>query len=99
MSPVDPYKFEKAKQRVIKLKQFYEHLIMFIIVSLGLSILNYYQNGWKNPWFLWALVSWGVGVGFHALFTFGQTVFFGSKWEEKKIKEFLSQQEKSDRWE
>jgi len=99
MKSVDSHKFEKAKQRVIKLKQFYEHLFMFILISIGLATLNFYQNSWSNPWFLWAVISWGIGVGFHALFAFERNPIFGKKWEEKKINELLEKEEQRDRWE
>jgi len=99
MKVKESYKFEIAKQKVIKQKQFYEHLIMYLLVSLGLSGLNYYQNEWKQPWFLWAVISWGVGIGFHALVTFERFPIFGKKWEEKKIKEILENKEQTERWE
>jgi len=95
----DSYKYEKAKQRVVELKKFYEHLIKFLIISVGLAALNYYQNSWNYPWFLWAVGSWGLGIGFHAFGTFFKTPIFGKNWEEKKIKELLESQEQKERWE
>ena len=35
---------------------------------------------------------------FHALNVFKKTVFFGSKWEERKIQEFMSENQ-STKWE
>jgi len=102
MKQTDSYKFKKAKQRVIKLKQFYEHLFMFMLISLGLAALNYYQDAWEYPWFLWAVASWAIGVGFHALFVFQRISIslFGKKWEERKINEILKEKEElSERWE
>jgi len=40
-------------------------------------------------WFYWPLLGWGIGIAIHGLsvFVFGQ--FFGSEWEERKIKEIM----------
>lgn len=95
----DLYKFEKAKKKVIRLKQLYEHAIMFVIISSSIAVLNLYQNEWKNPWFLWAVISWLIGLGFHALFVFDLLPFFGKKWEQKIIQEFMTSKEPKDLWE
>lgn len=98
MNSEDPYTFEKAKKRVLRLKQFYEHLIMFIILSTALAGLNFYQNSWENPWFLWGVICWLIAVLFHALFAFDRNPVFGRKWEEKKISEFMKKKESKERW-
>ena len=34
-------KYEKAKKRVEEIKGFYTHLIVYVVVNLGLFILNF----------------------------------------------------------
>ncbi|NNM19476.1 MAG: 2TM domain-containing protein, partial [Croceitalea sp.] len=47
-------KYMRAKERVDQLKKFYGNLTSYIVVITGLGILNYYTNGWRYMWFLWA---------------------------------------------
>ena len=37
---------------------------------------------------------WGIGLVAHGLSTFGGEIFFGSAWEEKKIKELMEKEKK-----
>lgn len=60
----------EAKQKVHKIKQFYAHLIVFLVINLFLAGLNYYQNSWSYPWFLWVTAGWGIGVVFDYLSAF-----------------------------
>ena len=40
-------------------------------------------------WFWFALFGWGLGVALHAVNTFAPGMFFGSGWEDRKIKELM----------
>lgn len=35
------------------------------------------------------MAGWGIGLVFHAMTAFGVIPFFGSDWEERKLKEFM----------
>ncbi len=93
-------KYIRAKERVEELKKFYGNLTSYIVVISGLAILNYWVDGWSYPWFLWAAFGWGIGLLFHAIRTFNMNPFFGKDWEQRKIKEFMNEEEQSPRrWE
>ncbi|MFV5701123.1 2TM domain-containing protein [Flavobacterium sp. XS2P12] len=94
--------YKEAIARVKKIKGFYTHLIVYIVVNLMIVVLNikdldvgesYWQ--WRN--FTTAFF-WGIGLTSHALSTFMPNWIFGKNWEEKKIKEFM-EKEKSEKWE
>ena len=93
-------KYIRAKERVEELKKFYGNLTSYVIVITGLAILNYWVDGWRYMWFLWAAFGWGIGLIFHAIRTFNLNPFFGKDWEDRKIKEFMKEDEQNPkRWE
>ncbi|WP_445382535.1 2TM domain-containing protein [Robiginitalea sp. IMCC43444] len=93
-------KYLRAKERVEELKKFYGNLTSYIMVMILLAVINYLTNEWRYMWFLWAAFGWGIGLFFHALRTFNLNPFFGKDWEERKIKEFLKEDDKpANRWE
>lgn len=85
--------YELAANRVKKLKGFYTHLLVYILVNCFIVVLNfkdlkpgesYFQ--YKN--FMTALF-WGIGLAAHGFSVFVPHFIFGNKWEERKIKEFM----------
>ena len=93
-------KYLRAKERVDELKKFYGNLTSYIFVIGVLAIINYFTNEWRYMWFLWAAFGWGIGLVFHALRTFNLNPFFSKDWEERKIREFMDEEEKGGaRWE
>ena len=80
-------KYLRAKKRVKKLKAFYLHLIVYVLVNVNLFIINLTSDT-DNWWFLYPLGGWGIGVIIHGLSTF-LSDHFGSSWEERKIKEYM----------
>ncbi|MBT8188622.1 MAG: 2TM domain-containing protein [Croceitalea sp.] len=91
-------KYMRAKERVDQLKKFYGNLTSYIVVITGLGILNYYTNGWRYMWFLWAAFGWGIGIFFHAINTFNLNPFFGRNWEKRKIQEFMEKDQDKNKW-
>jgi hypothetical protein len=81
-------KYQKAKERVAELQGFYIHLTVYVIVNLGLFLINMLASP-GVLWFFWPLMGWGIAVALHALFVFGSGRFLGADWEEKKIKEIM----------
>lgn len=80
--------YAKAKNRVHAIRGFYTHLIVFAIVNLVLFLINLFNrsSGW---WFYWPLIGWGIGIIIQAYHTFIPGGLLGSKWEEKKIREYM----------
>lgn len=78
--------YERAKERVRKLKGFYSNLISYCCVIPILVIINLSTTSFQ--WFWFPMLGWGLGLTFHALETFG----YGKSWEEKKIQEILDKE-------
>lgn len=93
-------KYLRAKERVGELKKFYGNLTAYIFVISLLAIINYLTNEWRYIWFLWAAFGWGIGLFFHAFRTFGWNPFFSRDWEDRKIREYMEEEQKNNsRWE
>ncbi len=86
-------KYQRAKEHVKRLKSFYTNLIFFLVFITFLAGVNYYVNHLRNPWFLWAAFGWGIGLLFQAVKTFNLFNIFGKDWEERKIKQFMEEDE------
>ncbi|GBF19989.1 MULTISPECIES: 2TM domain-containing protein [Arenibacter] len=91
-------KYFRAKERVGAIKKFYMSLISYFVFIGFLAALNYWTDQWRYPWFLWAAFGWGIGLVFHAVKVFGLNPFFGKNWEERKIKEYMQEDERKNTW-
>ena len=103
MENINDKKLLKAKLRVEEIKEFYKHLITFVMVNLFLAFIWKFSfkifgnfivsNQFDVDGFthipIWLI--WGVFLVIHALKTFGFLNFFNKDWEEKKIKEFMNE--------
>ncbi|RAR70103.1 2TM domain-containing protein [Flavobacterium aciduliphilum] len=83
-----------AYKRVKRIKAFYTHFIIYLMVNVGL-VLNacFDQNSWGPLVELKSYATaffWGIGIVAHGMSVFGRELFFGSNWEERKIKEFMN---------
>ncbi|NHF59456.1 2TM domain-containing protein [Flavobacteriaceae bacterium TP-CH-4] len=92
-------KYLRAKERVAEIKKFYTSLLSYVVVISFLGALNYYVNEWSYAWFLWAAFGWGIGLIFQGIKAFGFNPFFGKRWEDRKIREFMEEDEQRSRWE
>jgi len=92
-------KYLKAKERVAQLKKFYSTLLKNIIVIVLTGSINYYFNEWRYPWFLWVVFGVSIGTIIQAIKLFGYTSLFGRNWEERKIQEFMKEEDRKGRWE
>lgn len=81
---------ERARQRVAEIKGFYTHLIIFIGVLAVLFAINVTSGG--SWWIQWVFLGWGIGVAAHAFAIFGRTPGFISRWEKRKIEEYMNEQ-------
>jgi hypothetical protein len=93
-------RYELAYKRVKRIKGFYIHALVYILVN-AFIIISSFKSG-NEIFFRWETFStalfWGIGLLAHGLSVFGSTVFFGQNWEEKKIKELMDK-DKSNNWE
>jgi hypothetical protein len=92
-------RYFKARKRVEEIKGFYGNLIAYVIVNIGLVVINLLTSP-AYLWFFWPMLGWGIGVVFHGLKVFNYMPFLGKEWEEQKIKEFMDREEQSKKtWE
>ena len=56
-----------------------------------------WKTSWQFQWFWFPMFGWGLGLAFHAFGVFVEDGRFGRNWEERKIREFMDQEEKK-RW-
>lgn len=92
-------RYIRAKERVAEIKKFYTSLISYVVIISMLAGLNYYVDQWSYPWFLWAAFGWGIGLVFQWFKVYGMSPFFGRNWEERKIREFMQEDDRVKRWE
>jgi hypothetical protein len=88
--------FYKAQKKVEDIKEFYANLFSYIVVNIGLAILNLLTSP-EYLWFFWPLIGWGIGVAVHGMKVFNYMPFLGADWEERKIKE-LMEKERNNKW-
>lgn len=98
----DQARFRRAQKKVKAIKGFYTHLTVYLFVN-AFIIISLYLNLDKGEQFLhFSTFStpffWGIGLVFHGLNVFKRTVFFGNKWEERKIQEFMNEKQ-TTKWE
>jgi 2TM domain len=87
-------RYFKARKRVEEIKGFYGNLAAYIVVNIGLLVVNLLTSP-QYLWFFWPLLWWGIGVAIHGLKVFNYMPFFNKEWEEQKIKEFMEKEEQS----
>ncbi len=91
-------RYYQAKKRVEEMKGFYGHLISYVVVNIGLLVLNLLTSP-KHLWFFWPMLGWGIGLLFHALKVFNYSPFFNKEWEDRKIREFMEKENESkNKW-
>ena len=90
-------KYLRARKRVENIKEFYYHLIAYCLVIPFLIFVNY-KTFWGYQWFWFPMAGWGIGLGFHAYSVFVNKGILGPKWEERKIQEFMEEEEEKMRW-
>lgn len=99
MTPEEQIKYENAIKRIKKIKGFYIHLLVYIVINIMIIAVNIQNLETGESYFqfknFFTAFFWGIGIVSHALSVFGPDLFLGNDWEEKKIKELMDK-EKSD---
>ncbi len=85
--------YYRAKKRVEAIRGFYGSLISYCVVIPVLIFINL-QFSSKFQWFWFPMCGWGLGLAIHAFGVFG----YGSRWEERKIKEILEKDKEKRNW-
>ncbi|WP_297983951.1 2TM domain-containing protein [uncultured Chryseobacterium sp.] len=81
-----------AQKQVKRIKGFYNHLTVYVLVNLFLSGIKFFKNPdtWLEIDNFSLIFWWGCAVAIHGIAVFGQSQFFGSDWEERKINELMN---------
>lgn len=97
MDPIDKSinqnAYNAAKKHVDDIKSFYSNLISYMVVIPFLIFINY-RTSWNNQWFWYPMFGWGLGVVLHGFSVLG----YGKRWEQRKINEYLENEDKQDNW-
>lgn len=81
-------RYQRARARVDAIRGFYVHLAIYLLVNLGLFLINMSTNS-HSLWFYWPLMGWGIAVAIHGLTVFWPVAAPGSNWEQRKIREYM----------
>lgn len=93
METSDEYKrYQEARKHVQEIKGFYAHLASFILVMIVITFVNLKFTP-EHLWFFYPLLGWGIGLTFHGLGVFGTGNIFNKNWEERKIQQFMKEEE------
>ncbi len=85
---IEEQKYTQAKKRVEKIKGFYIHTFVTIIVIAFLIFINL-RFSQEFHWFWFPLFGMGLGLFFHWLGVFGSHLLFGKDWEKKQIEKYM----------
>ncbi len=102
MTPEEQMQYERALKRVKKIKGFYTHLLVYVVINLMIVIINIQSLKTGESYFklenFFTAFFWGIGLLSHFLSVFGPDLFLGKNWEERKIKELMEQEKNSNKW-
>ncbi|MEH6681753.1 MAG: 2TM domain-containing protein [Sediminicola sp.] len=84
---MDEKRYLKAKERVEAIKSFYGNLLSYCLVIPILAYINYRTTNF--PWVIFPILGWGFGLLMHGMEAFGYNPFFGKRWEERKMREYM----------
>lgn len=95
--------YELATKRVERLKGFYVHLSVYVVVNLIVVYYNILHLEAGESYFQWqnflTLGFWGIGILAHAASVFIPNLLFNSNWEARKMQEFMDKEAEQQRWE
>lgn len=102
MNTPEEIKYEQARKRVQKIKGFYTHAMVYIVVNIMIVVVNMQNLSPGESYFhyknFFTAFFWGIGLLAHGLSVFIPQWFLGNNWEERKIKEIM-EKDKLSKWE
>lgn len=102
MENIDKIKYEQAIARVKRIKSFYTHALVYVVVNIMLVIVNIQNLDVGESYFQFknfqTLFLWGIGLLAHGMSVFLPNIIMGKDWEERKIKQYM-EEEKKRNWE
>lgn len=83
-------KYLRAQKRVNAMKGFHWHLFASLFAVLFLAVINYITTSY--PWCLFPISAILLSIAIHWFVVFKSGSIFGKSWEERKIQEFLDEE-------
>ncbi|MDT0559157.1 2TM domain-containing protein [Ichthyenterobacterium sp. W332] len=92
----------RARHRAERLRKFYFHCIIFLIVNVVISLFKVNRNVNNGESFsdaVWDLdtfivwIIWGIVLLIQTISVFGLPFILGKNWEEDKLKQFMDEDE------
>lgn len=80
-------RYQKAREKLEAVKQFYGNLASYLVVIPFLIWLNTRTTDF--PWAVFPAFGWGFGLLMHGLQVYGYNPLWGKRWEERKIRELM----------
>ncbi|RRQ46999.1 2TM domain-containing protein [Chryseobacterium sp. SC28] len=89
-------KYLEAKKKVKRLKGFYTHVLIYVLVNLLIVFINI-QNlkpgeSYFKPENFITLFFWGIGLLAHGTSVFLPEFVLGKNWEARKIQELMDKE-------
>lgn len=92
----DNIKYLEARKRVKRLKGFYTHVAIYVLVNLLIVFINYQDlkpgESYFQPKNFMTLFFWGIGLIAHGLSIFVPQFILGRNWEERKIRQLMDKE-------
>jgi hypothetical protein len=89
-------RYERAVRHVKKIKGFYSHLLVYLLVNVFMIFGSVYVHDNSDRLFqiqtYYTALFWGVGLLAHGLSVFGISLFLSEQWEENKIKKLMDKE-------
>jgi uncharacterized integral membrane protein len=98
----DEIKYQEALKRVKKIKGFYTHLMVYVVINVMIVIANIQNLSEAESYFQFknfmTAFFWGIGLLAHGLSVFLPTMFLGQDWENRKIRELMEKEKETKNW-
>lgn len=99
----DKERLARAKEKLVRIKGFYTHMTIYIIMNLAVTANVIYQRmqGGESFWDtmdFWTFTVWffwGIGLFFHGMRAFGKNPIFSKEWEAKQIEKIMKADKKT----
>ncbi len=89
----DNIRYLSVKKRVKKIKGFYIHLLVYLVVNVMIIFINIHNLKPEESYFrfenFFTAFFWGIGLLAHGLSVFLPNFILGPDWEEKKTRELM----------
>jgi hypothetical protein len=91
--------YEAARKKVKKLKGFYTHLLVYLVVNVMIIYANYTYSKTNTSLFEFRNFStaiwWGIGLLAHGINVFAFDLFLDKSWEERKIRKLMDKEKEN----